>query len=127
MKWPQHYMEAANIDVLSTAERQFMRDFWDSKSKFLKNRLLDAMPKGKETLDEKMDVLDMVRRPNLDKHVYARITGEIPKLTPMSSPSTQGSEPEPLTLSCGQTYLIRYSQIRTFLMDPSQDGKVQLV
>lgn len=126
-KWPQHYLEEGNIEVLSTAERQFLRDFWDIKKAFCDNRLLSALPQTKQALDKKMDLLDMVRRPDLDKHVYARITGEIPRLTPTPSPSTQGSDAEPLTLSNGQTYLIRYSVIREFLMDSANDGKVQLV
>jgi len=129
-KWPQHYMEEGHIEVLSPAERHFLREFWDAKQGFLHNRFLDALPPTKQPLDQKLDLLDMVRRPNIEKHVYARITGEIPKINPTPSPSTQGSErtePEPLVLSNGQTYLIRYSQIREFLMDSTQDGKVQLV
>jgi len=128
-RWPQHYLEPGNIDVLSEAERQFLREFWDVKKAFLKNRLLDALPPSKQPLDQKQDLLDMVRRPNFDKHVFVRITGEIPKLTPSftQGTSTQGTEPEPLTLSNGQTYLLRYSVIREFLMDKAHDGKVRLV
>jgi len=126
-KCPQHYNEPDNIGVLSKAERQFMREAWDSKVKFLHNRLLSALPNGKETLDDKLDSLDMVSRPNLERHVYARIMSDIPKLTPGLSPSTQGSEAESLTLNKGDTYLLRYSVIRDFLIDPAHDGKVQLV
>lgn len=126
-QWPQHYLEPGNIEVLSDAERTFLKEFWDIKKGFCAVRLLDALPKAKRPLDEKLDLLDMVRRPNLEKHVYARITGDIPKITLSPSPSTQGSEPEPLILKNGQTYLIRYSVIQEFLMDGTQDGKVQLV
>jgi len=126
-QWPQHYLEPDNIEVLSEAERTFLREYWDAKKGFLENRLLDALPPAKRALDEKIDLLDMVQRPNLDKHVYVRITGEIPKLTVSPSQTTQGSEPQPLVLANGQTYLIRYSVIREFLMDSAHDGKVELV
>jgi hypothetical protein len=126
-KWPQHYLEPGNLDVLSDAERVFLREFWEAKKGFLENRLLEALPPAKRLLDEKTDLLDMVRRPNLEKHVFARITGEIPKLTPSASPSTQGSDAEPLELASGQTYLIRYAVIREFLIDSAHEGKVQLV
>lgn len=130
-QWPQHYLEPGNNEVLSSAERIFLQESWDIKKAFYKNRLLDALPEMKQQLDQKLDLLDMVRRPELDKHVYARITAELPKLTPTPSPSpsTQGTErsTEALNLANGQTYLIRYSVIREFLMDSAHDGKVRLV
>lgn len=129
-KWPQHYLEPGNIDVLSDAERTFLREFWEAKQGFCHNRLLDALPPAKRLLDEKIDLLDMVRRPNLNSHVYARVTGDLPKLMTETMPSTQGTEasaPEPLMLANGQTYLIRYNVIREFLMNSHEDGKVALV
>jgi GINS complex subunit 4 len=126
-RWPQHYLEPNHMDVLSDAERAFLRDYWDARKGFLQHRLLDALPHSKQGLEDKMDLLDMVRRPNLDAQVYARVTDEIPEIYPSPSMSTQGSESEPLKLVNGQTYLIRYSLIREFLIERSQDGKVELV
>jgi hypothetical protein len=127
-QWPQHYLEADNIEVLSEAERVFLRAIWDAKKVFMQTRVLDALPPAKQSLDDKIDLLEMVRRPKLQSHVYARINDDIPVIDPTPSASTQGSQPsEPLRLMKGQTYLIRYSLIRTFFTDPEMDGKIELV
>jgi hypothetical protein len=125
-QWPQHYLEMDNIEVLSEAERVFLREIWDAKKVFLQTRLLDALPPAKQALDDNIDIVGMVRRPNLDAHVYARIKDDIPSIEVSPSLSTQGSEPpEPLRLVNGQTYLIRYSLIRNYMVDRELDGKIE--
>lgn len=127
-QWPQHYLEPRNLALLSEAERNFLRDCWQLKRGFFEHRLLGALPAAKRGLDDKLDHLDMVRRPILDKHVYARITGDVGiiDIPPDFTQETSGSV-EPLALHEGQSYLLRYSLIRKFLMEPEHAGKVQLV
>eukprot|EP00442_Polarella_glacialis_P020574 CAMPEP_0115079728 /NCGR_PEP_ID=MMETSP0227-20121206/18273_1 /TAXON_ID=89957 /ORGANISM="Polarella glacialis, Strain CCMP 1383" /LENGTH=238 /DNA_ID=CAMNT_0002467271 /DNA_START=116 /DNA_END=832 /DNA_ORIENTATION=- len=127
-RWPQHYLEPKNQDLLSAAERAFLSEYWDNKRLFLDNRLLTTIPPSKRALNEKLDFLDMVRRPEIEKHVYARIkkdVGEI-EVPPSMTQSTEGT-PAPLVLVEGDTYLLRYSIIRSLMMQPEHDGKVDLV
>uniref|UniRef100_A0A7S1PN95 DNA replication complex GINS protein SLD5 n=1 Tax=Alexandrium catenella TaxID=2925 RepID=A0A7S1PN95_ALECA len=127
-QWPQHYLEPANIQYLSDAERQFLREFWNLKKGFFESRLLGGLPTAKQGLDDKMDLLDMVRRPALDKHVYARLSESIgPIEVPPTSTQDTGSSPEPLTLQAGNTYLLRWPIVRNFFLNPELEGKVQLV
>eukprot|EP00930_Biecheleria_cincta_P034856 TRINITY_DN24023_c4_g1_i1.p1 TRINITY_DN24023_c4_g1~~TRINITY_DN24023_c4_g1_i1.p1 ORF type:complete len:249 (+),score=30.14 TRINITY_DN24023_c4_g1_i1:30-749(+) len=129
-QWPQHYLEARNQELLSAAERKFLSEYWDNKRAFLENRLLSALPTHYQTLDDRSDLLDMTRRPCLEKHIYARILGELgaievpPSLTQNASAS---ATQEPLVLSEGETYLLRYVLVRPYLMQPESDGKVELV
>mmetsp|Transcript_78445 Transcript_78445/g.230020 ORF Transcript_78445/g.230020 Transcript_78445/m.230020 type:complete len:235 (+) Transcript_78445:49-753(+) len=127
-QWPQHYLEPANIKLLSDAERQFLREFWGLKRGFFEHRLLGALPPAKQGLDDKMDLLDMVRRPTLDKHVYARLSENIgPIEVPPTCTQDTATTPEPLTLHAGNTYLLRWPIVRKFFMDAEHEGKVQLV
>mmetsp|Transcript_78062 Transcript_78062/g.135376 ORF Transcript_78062/g.135376 Transcript_78062/m.135376 type:complete len:238 (-) Transcript_78062:70-783(-) len=126
--WPQHYLEPQHNDFLSDAERTFLQEYWDSKKGFLDVRLLKGLPEAKRNLDDIVDgYLDMVRRPNLEKHIYVRITGDLPPLAVPATSSSQGSGPTTITFQNGNTYLVRYSVIREFLVGPEHDGKVQLV
>mmetsp|Transcript_66757 Transcript_66757/g.215133 ORF Transcript_66757/g.215133 Transcript_66757/m.215133 type:complete len:233 (-) Transcript_66757:189-887(-) len=125
-QWPQHYLEPANLQLLSDAERTFLREFWGMKRSFLEYRLLGALPATKQGLDDKMDLLEMVRRPVLDKHVYARLSADVGPIE-LPATSTQGPSPEPLVLHGGNTYLLRWPLVRGLLMDPEHEGKVQLV
>jgi len=128
-QWPQHYLERENIALLSDAENTFLQEFWQLKSGFLHHRLLGAMPASKQNLDDKIDLLDMVRRPVLDKHVYARIKGDLGKieLPPSVVEHSQGTQSSQLELHEGQTYLVRWCLVRKFLMNKDLEGKVQLV
>lgn len=127
-QWPQHYLEPANIQYLSDAERNFLREFWALKKNFLDHRLLGALPAAKQGLDDKMDLLDMVRRPVLDKHVYARLAESIgPIAVPATSTQDTAATPEPLTLQAGNTYLLRWPIVRKFFMEAELEGKVKLV
>jgi len=127
--WPQHYMERENFKRLSEAERNFLREYWDIKKTFLHGRFLRALPEAKHVLDEKSDLMDMVRRPALNRFVFARVLGD---LGPLQVPTTQESSTESSAggtaeYASGRTYLMRYQLIRKFLMDPEQAGKVELV
>jgi len=126
-QWPQHYLEPANMHLLSDAERAYLREFWNMKHSFLEHRLLGALPPAKQGLDDKMDLLDMVRRPVLDKHVYVKLSENIGPLDVPSTGTQDASAPEPLTLYEGNTYLLRWPIVREFLMDSIHEGKVQLV
>lgn len=129
-QWPQHYMERDNMVLLSDAERNFLREYWHNKKKFFESRLLGALPPSKQGLDEKADLMDMVRRPYLSKFVYARVIGDLgpiqvpQSLTQDSSTDSQRSNAEYVQ---GRTYLMRYEMIRKFLLEPEHDGKVELV
>jgi len=122
-QYPQHYLEPAHMELLSDAERTFLRDFWDAKRGYLENRLLGGLPPQKQALTE-----EMVRRPVVDRHVYARFAGEVGAIEVPPS-ATQGTQSSPTSLSPkkGDTIIIRYSLVRKFLMDPQLDGSVELV
>eukprot|EP00927_Polykrikos_kofoidii_P079043 TRINITY_DN75837_c0_g1_i1.p1 TRINITY_DN75837_c0_g1~~TRINITY_DN75837_c0_g1_i1.p1 ORF type:complete len:239 (-),score=29.72 TRINITY_DN75837_c0_g1_i1:118-834(-) len=127
-KWPQHYLEPSNMALLSDAERLYLRDAWDLKAGFLEHRLLGALPEAKRGLNDTIDLYEMVRRPVLDNHVYVRITGDVGtiEIPPSMTQDSAGTQ-RPLNLEEGNTYLLRYSLIRKFLMEPEHMGKVQLV
>lgn len=130
-QWPQHYMERDNINLLSDAERTFLREYWHHKKRFFEVRLLGALPPSKHALDEKVDLTDMVRRPSLNKFVYARVTGDLGPIEVPSSmtqdSSTEGSRNAPAEYAQGRTYLIRYAMIRKFLLEAEHKGKIELV
>mmetsp|Transcript_9033 Transcript_9033/g.16521 ORF Transcript_9033/g.16521 Transcript_9033/m.16521 type:complete len:236 (+) Transcript_9033:58-765(+) len=128
-QWPVHYMHAQNQHLLSSKERIWLHEFWDNKRKFLENRFLCALPETKRNLDSQVDdKLDMIRHPRLEKHIYARICGDLGKLTPSLSSSPDGSgTQQPLELIEGNTYLVQYSVIRDFLIQAEHDGKVELI
>ena len=129
-KFPLHYLEPERQSFLSSAERVSLREYWDVKRLYFENRLaLNTWPENKKPLDEvyATDHLDMVRRPCLQSHIYAKIHGDLGQLE-STRPSSQGSTQDTkLTLDVGDTYLIRYEVIRQFLIQPEHDGKVQLV
>jgi len=124
-QWPQHYLERNNITLLSDAERTFLREHWHHKKMFFESRLLAALPPSKQSLDDKIDLLDMVRRPPVDKYIYARIMEEVGELdvpaTTLTQQETQSSRRESVTK--GHTYLLHYSVIRPFLIDPVHAGE----
>eukprot|EP00929_Paragymnodinium_shiwhaense_P110912 TRINITY_DN7822_c0_g1_i1.p1 TRINITY_DN7822_c0_g1~~TRINITY_DN7822_c0_g1_i1.p1 ORF type:complete len:247 (-),score=72.81 TRINITY_DN7822_c0_g1_i1:139-879(-) len=129
-QWPQHYNEPANNALLSDAEKIYLQQSWDLTVGFFDNRLLCVMPDGKKSLDGQVDCIDMIKRPDLDRHVYAKILGDLGDIEmPPSVTPTQDSTvaPKPLQLAKGQTYLLRYSLVRKFLLDAVHDGKVELV
>mmetsp|Transcript_76376 Transcript_76376/g.212169 ORF Transcript_76376/g.212169 Transcript_76376/m.212169 type:complete len:233 (+) Transcript_76376:124-822(+) len=126
-QWPQHYLEPANMALLSDAERIYLRDIWNLRVGFFEHRLLGALPQGKRGLEDQIDLLHMVRRPDLDKHVFVRIIADIGAIDVPPTLSQDGSTVQPLSLNEGNTYLLRYSIIRQFLMEPKHDGKVELV
>lgn len=132
-QWPQHYLEPEHMRLLSDAERRFLREAWTLKKQFFEHRLLGALPAAKQGLDDKMDLLDMVRRPVLDKHVYARLAENIGpiEVPPTSTQDTADRSQEPLTLQAGNTYLLRWPIVRQFFFEPFLDketaGKVKLV
>jgi len=131
-QWPQHYLEKENIDLLSDAERTFLRDFWANKEKFFQDRLLQYFPaEHYRKLDSQLDMFSMIRRPEMEKHVYARImkyvgTINVPP-TYSQSENTSGEQASTLTLDEGSTYLLQWSVVRKFFFDPQLDGKVNLV
>lgn len=127
-QWPQHYMESAHMAFLSEAEKSFLREYVDLKTTFFEHRLLCVFPVSKKGLDERFDQLEMIRRPDLDKHVYCRVVGDI---DPIDVPPTfsQGTPTpqEPLALNVGQKYLLRYSIIRKYFVSKEHEGKVALI
>lgn len=127
-RYPQHYLEPTSNELLSKAEREFLRNYWQLKSQYLDHKMLCALPEIKQKLDDQVDMLDMTRRPGLDKHVYVRIEGDVDPIdiTP-SAGQTPSSQRSSLSLNRGETYLLRYHQVRQYLMAPEHDGKVVLV
>jgi len=122
-QYPQHYLESDNIKLLSDAERLFLRDYWNAKKEFFKNRLLGALPPSKQGLDDKIDLLDMVRRPCLDKYIYVKIQDDVGQLEVPNTSLTQdsqGSRREEFVR--GRTYLMHYKIIRPFLIDEEHAG-----
>jgi len=69
MQWPQHYLKFENQERLSEAERVFLREHWSAKQDFLAAHLLNYLPEQKQQLDEKTDMMDMVRTPRHIHHV----------------------------------------------------------
>lgn len=129
-QWPQHYLEPTNDALLSDAERVYLRETWGLRVAFFEHRLLGALPEMKRQLDEQVDLLDMVRRPELDRHVYAKIVGDIGQIeiSPTFTQDSSNATPKPpLELHKGQTYMLRYTLIRKYMVDLAQDGKVELV
>eukprot|EP00928_Gymnodinium_smaydae_P097039 TRINITY_DN8699_c0_g1_i1.p2 TRINITY_DN8699_c0_g1~~TRINITY_DN8699_c0_g1_i1.p2 ORF type:complete len:234 (-),score=74.32 TRINITY_DN8699_c0_g1_i1:192-893(-) len=127
-QWPQHYSEPTNLVFLSDPEKAFLREYVELKTNFFDHRLLCAFPASKKGLDDRLDLLDMIRRPDLDKFVYIRVTGDVdpidvPPTLSQGTPATQ----EPLQLQDGQKYLLRYSIVRKFLLTPDFEGKVVLI
>lgn len=126
-QWPQHYLERNNVNLLSDAERTYLKEHWSHKRQFFESRLLSALPPSKQALDDKIDLLDMVRRPTLDKYIYVRFmedVGEldVPATTLTQETGTQGSSRRE-TVQKGHTYLLHYSMVRPFLLDPVHAGE----
>lgn len=129
-QWPLHYLNGKYNVLLSKAENKFLKEYWDHKQKFFEVRLLGALPPSKHSLDEKVDLSDMVRRPCLNKFVYARVTGDLgPVEVPASLDPTSDSTSATRTVEYtkGRTYLIRYAVIRQFLLRKKHAGKIELV
>lgn len=128
-QYPQHYLEEPHSSVLSESERAFLKEYWSLKKEFFENRLLGALPQGKlRSLTEPTEQGAIIRRPPMDRHVFAKIVGDVGTISPPLSYSqdSAGSQ-EPLMLVTGATYLLRYSLVRKFLMDPEMQGKVELM
>merc|ERR1719277_2145665 len=104
-QWPQHYLEPANHNLLSDAERVFLRETWELKAAFFEHRLLCALPEVKRHLDERMDLLDMVRRPDTERYVYARIVADVGEIEipPTFSQDTASQSQAPFRAELGQT------------------------
>eukprot|EP00913_Durusdinium_trenchii_P028030 g26279.t3 len=117
-KYPLHYMDPQNQSLLSSSERIWLREFWDSKRMYFENRFLSCLQKEKRHLNQQQ----CYTAPSS----LGRIHGELGQITPSDTRSSQGTT-EPLRLEEGQTYLIRYAIVRQFLLDAEHDGKVQLV
>merc|ERR1712224_619601 len=100
--------------------------------KFFQERLLKYFPaEHYRKLDSQLDMFSMIRRPEMEKHVYARImkyvgTINVPP-TYSQSENTSGEQASTLTLDEGSTYLLQWSVVRKFFFDPQLDGKVNLV
>lgn len=131
-EFPQHYLEPSNQMYLSEAERIYVKGMWEAQEGLFKNRMLSALPPMKRRLDMKEDLLDLVRRPDLDRHVYIKVLQDIGFVISVSlTPSTQASDatprPQDLQLMPGRTYNLKYRHIRQLLMNPEQRGKICLV
>lgn len=129
-RWPQHYLEPSNLEFLSKAERTIVvKDYWELKKQFLDNKFLSGLPILKQKLDDKVDLLDMTRRPDLDKNVYVRIVGEVDpiEVTPSTTQGVSATQRSTVPLNKGDTYLLRYQQVRHFFTEPEHDGKLVLV
>eukprot|EP00428_Durinskia_dybowskii_P043520 CAMPEP_0170281118 /NCGR_PEP_ID=MMETSP0116_2-20130129/40578_1 /TAXON_ID=400756 /ORGANISM="Durinskia baltica, Strain CSIRO CS-38" /LENGTH=251 /DNA_ID=CAMNT_0010532459 /DNA_START=42 /DNA_END=797 /DNA_ORIENTATION=- len=123
-QWPQHYLDSANISFLSVAERSFLREYWGNKRKFFETRLLSVLPPAKKGLADRIDLLDMVRKPILDKTVYVRVHEDIDLVLPSTSPDQQsttqpsaGATGSGTRFGAGQTYLVPYAVVRPFLVE----------
>ncbi|CAJ1372222.1 unnamed protein product, partial [Effrenium voratum] len=82
-KYPLHYMDPQRQMMLSSAERIWLHEFWDNKRMHFQHRFLAALPEKKQALDEQVDDnLDMIRRPQMDTHIYARICGDVGTISP---------------------------------------------
>ncbi|OLP90502.1 DNA replication complex GINS protein SLD5 [Symbiodinium microadriaticum] len=129
-QFPVYYLDKDNQALLSSAERIWLHEYWDNKSQLLQNRFLGALPGHLQSLTNDDNApMDMVRRPSIQKHVYARICGDLGQLTPSPTPGSVAptSTQQPLELVEGETYLVQYSVLRKFLMEPDHDGKVELI
>jgi GINS complex subunit 4 len=134
-EYPQHYLEKSNQMLLSEAERIYVKGLWEAQEGLLHNRFLSALPKMNRRLDTQEDLLDLVRRPDLDRHVYIKVLQDIGFVISVSlTQSTQDSEITPsatrqqdLTLTPGHTYNLKYRHIRQLLMNPEHRGKICLV
>lgn len=129
-QFPQHYLEPTNMVFLSDAERTYVKENWEAKRGFFDHRFLAALPQAKQSLDNEVDMLQMKRRPRLDKHVYARIigdTGEIHVPAHSSQESGTSDSMETFPLHEGQKYLLAYWQVRRFFIVPEELGKVELI
>ncbi|CAE7847374.1 SLD5, partial [Symbiodinium sp. KB8] len=125
-QFPVYYLDKDNQALLSSAERIWLHEYWDNKSQLLQNRFLGALPGHLQSLTNDDNApMDMVRRPSIQKHVYARICGDLGQLTPSPTPGSVAptSTQQPLELVEGETYLVQYSVLRKFLMEPDHDGK----
>jgi hypothetical protein len=117
--------QGGNQELLSDAERRFLRDYWHNKKQFLDNRFLSVLPPVKAKLED-----HMLRRPNLDGAVMLQVNDEIPAIMMPARSQSQGESPgsqEPLNLKPGGTYLLKYNLVRSYFMDEALQGRVQLV
>merc|ERR1719387_265483 len=127
-QWPQHYREPERQGLLSDAERTFLHEYWRAKESFLKAHCLQYVPETKQRLDQKTDLQDMVRRPQLDSFVFVRVLKHVGPVTlPPTFSQSQDSSSSTDELQEGNTYLVTYVAVRHLLMEPEHNGKVLLV
>mmetsp|Transcript_9162 Transcript_9162/g.20418 ORF Transcript_9162/g.20418 Transcript_9162/m.20418 type:complete len:236 (+) Transcript_9162:80-787(+) len=123
-EWPQHYLQGENVRWLSKAESSHVRDLWQIRSGFFHHRLLSAMPNTKQGLEDNVDLLEMVRRPNLDHYVYIRFLEDVPETFLVDAADQADLFRE---LKKNETYLVNYSTVRKFFFQADLDGIVELV
>mmetsp|Transcript_41210 Transcript_41210/g.94787 ORF Transcript_41210/g.94787 Transcript_41210/m.94787 type:complete len:247 (-) Transcript_41210:101-841(-) len=119
--YPQHYLQEENIRVLSEAERVHIRDLWKIRHNFFKHRLLAAMPSGKQSLEDRVDFRDMVRRPDANGHVYVRLLKDLPDEEKIDLPQ------ELSVVKQGETIITQFSLVRRFFFQANLDGIMALV
>mmetsp|Transcript_20268 Transcript_20268/g.44256 ORF Transcript_20268/g.44256 Transcript_20268/m.44256 type:complete len:245 (+) Transcript_20268:175-909(+) len=124
-QYPQYYLDPAHKRLLSPAELEFLTGFWANRRHFYHTRMLDRLPPAKQVLNDKMDLLDMVKAPNLDTFIYARIKEEVGELEVRAESLTQDASQNSRkdSFQKGKTYLLHYSIVRPFLIEPEHAGE----
>eukprot|EP01006_Ploeotia_vitrea_P060324 TRINITY_DN75699_c0_g1_i1.p1 TRINITY_DN75699_c0_g1~~TRINITY_DN75699_c0_g1_i1.p1 ORF type:complete len:231 (+),score=21.84 TRINITY_DN75699_c0_g1_i1:42-734(+) len=135
-----HYTlsDQSTVDKLSVAEHKFAKAFAEADFELFKNSILNHLPKqlqdhtveeAESSTKEEPDsdavlkpkktgqvMLDMLRKPNLDVHVWCRVLRELPGFK-------LGPDTDPQDLKPGNTMLCVYTSLQPLLAD----GTVQLV
>jgi hypothetical protein len=90
-------------DRLSIKEREYARAYCDLLGEHLHNAFLAQLPEALQSLADQ----NMVVRPNLDRHVFVRVTAHIGDF--------QLDDTSLVNLELGDTYVMRYRAVQELL------------
>lgn len=102
------------LNRLSPAEYKFAKNFLDLLGKHFDKSVLQLIPKRFRNLDEAAKAMP---RPNLDNFVFCNVNRDIGEI------SLGGLTNQIVDLVQGDTYILKYRDIRSFV----EDGSVRLV
>jgi GINS complex subunit 4 len=100
-------------DRLSVKEREYAHAYCDLLGEHLHNAFLAQLPESLQSLADQ----NMVVRPNIDQHVFIRVTSHVGDF------QLDDAGVEAVSLELGDTYVVRYRTVQQLL----REKRVELI